>query len=190
MRLTPRSIWLKIMPEPSPLCRKCRSGLGSEGETWCRLCSSASALNELARYRFSSLSHRQLGDEIAVQATRQIQGLTQLDKQVDSQATSLSDRLRNAQERINENQRTVDKTAAPKVRPEGERDRRSGKEHKVKEEEGPDFGSEEEFQEESEEEEPEVRREAKRSLRPVSPPGPPPGRLALGKDKERARSRS
>ena len=198
--MTPRSIWLNSMPEASPLCRKCRSGLCSGEETWCRLCSSASALNEIARYRFTSLSHRELGEEIAIQAVRQIQGITQLDKQVNSQVTSLSDKLRNSQEKLFENQRTVDRTAAAKVKPDGDRERKPDRHLRVKEEtagpreeEAPDYGSEEEdFAEESEEEVREERREvrASGSARPKSPPGPPPGRIALGSDKGRRRSRS
>ena len=182
------------MPETSPLCRKCKVGLCSGEDSWCRICSCAGALNEVARYRFSSLSHRQLGEEIVVQATRQVQALVTLDKQVDSQVTSLSDRLRNAKEKLNENQETVDRTAAPKLKAETERQKlkqfvdtkieRARSSGRHREEEEPDFGDQSDFGEESEEE-PVAR---KGDERPRSPPGPPPGRH--GRERRRSRSRN
>ena len=81
------------MPESGLLCRRCRSGLCGEGETWCQLCSCAHALGEVARNRFSYPTHRALADEIAYQAVRQVRALVEVDRQTHSQVTSLSDRF-------------------------------------------------------------------------------------------------
>lgn len=103
------------MPEGSDLCRKCRAGFCQVGDTWCRLCSSASALGELAKVRFAFDSHRALGEEIIVQAVRNLKALTEVDKQTNSQVVSLSDRLTNAQERTAVAKRSASRPAVSGV---------------------------------------------------------------------------
>ena len=102
------------MPTSGRLCNKCRSGLTSDGDTWCRFCSSVGALNESSRYRYQSLAFRSLAEEVVVQCCRQVQALSQLDRQVHSERTSLSDRLANAKNKLEEVTNQVDRSATPK----------------------------------------------------------------------------
>ena len=102
------------MPSSGALCKKCKSGLAAEGDSWCALCSRATALSEASKHRFSSLAHRALAEEVSVQASRQVRALIQLDRQVDSERTSLNDRLKNAKVKLAEVTNQVDKSAAPK----------------------------------------------------------------------------
>lgn len=88
------------MPETADLCRKCRAGFTQVGDSWCRVCSSAAALSELAKRKFAFEANRALGEEIVVQATRQFRSLVELDKNTQSQVVSLTDRLRNAQDQL------------------------------------------------------------------------------------------
>ena len=101
------------MPTGGLVCRKCKTGLCAEGETWCRFCSSASALGELAKSRFTFPAHRGLAEEVCYQAVRQVRGLIDLDKATNSQVTSLNDRLNNANQKLKEAS-VVERTAAPK----------------------------------------------------------------------------
>lgn len=206
------------MPSSGALCKKCKSGLAAEGDSWCALCSSATALSEASKHRFSSLAHRALAEEVSVQASRQVRALIQLDRQVDSERTSLNDRLKNAKVKLAEVTNQVDKSAAPKsagVRPVAaspgqaapvraeavERD--AGREAPADARppagaaatEDPDFGSES-FEEESEEEEPVRDRtgaeegDKRGTAAPRSPSRPPIPRADPPKKNRRHRSRS
>ena len=204
------------MPSSGALCKKCKSGLAAEGDSWCALCSSATALSEASKHRFSSLAHRALAEEVSVQASRQVRALIQLDRQVDSERTSLNDRLKNAKVKLAEVTNQVDKSAAPKsagARPvaaspgpaapvKAEAVERDAGREALAETRPPasaaaadeaDCGSES-FEEESEEEEP-VRDRAeeesdKRSAVPPRSPSRPPLPRAEPKKKRRHRSRS
>ena len=164
------------MPEGGLVCRKCRTGLCAEGETWCRFCSSAGALSELAITRFTFAAHRGLAEEACFQAARLVRGLVDLDKATNSQVTSLNDRLDNANRRLKEVTVNIEKTATPKS--SASRARESGA---VKEEERgerpkepeADFGSEESYEESEEVKDPEDRT---RPVAPELPPPPPPPR--------------
>lgn len=197
------------MPESGLLCRRCRSGLCGEGETWCQLCSCAHALGEVARNRFSYPTHRALADEIAYQAVRQVRALVEVDRQTHSQVTSLSDRLENSNRRLREVTVSIDKSAQPKRQPSRPREEDTVK-REPREEERPDspqevdYGSEESY-EESGEEEQEAERDPPRvpdvppppppprnpgTERPVSPSEPPRGRESRGhRDRSRSRHR-
>ena len=167
-----------VMPGGGPLCNRCRSGLPSDGDTWCQLCSCASALSEAGKYRFQSLAHRALAEEIVLQASRQVQALVQLDRQVHSERTSLSDRLANTKSRLEEVTNQVNRSAVPKSgggRPPAPRSEpppvkaesgAAGADSKPAGEEV-DFGSES-FEEESEEE---VEAEEDPSLARAAPEG-------------------
>ena len=188
------------------VCQKCRSGLCFEGNRWCQLCSCGSTLSELARVRFNFASHRALAEEVAYQAVRQVQGVIELDKQTNSQVTSLSDRLANSKRRLAEVE-AVANTATPKSagkRPEphraAEREAEGGRERGPVKDEEPDFGEEESFEEYSEEEEVEAedtvaepvdKRPADRPAGHEPPPEPAhPPRRSPARREERARSRS
>ena len=101
------------MPSSGALCKKCKSGLAAEGDSWCALCSRATALSEASKHRFSSLAHRALAEEVSVQASRQVRALIQLGRQVDSERTSLNDRLKNAKGKLAEVTNQVDKSLQP-----------------------------------------------------------------------------
>ena len=179
---------------------KCRSGNCADGDTWCRLCSSAQALSDSGRYKFQSRAHRSLAEELAVQVVRQVDCLITLDKQVQSQTSSLSDRLRNCQSKLSELTDQLDKTAGAKSKP-GKRiaEPQVAAPVKVEKEveEEADFGSESKFEEESEEEgsgetEPAGGRAsgsgvARTDVRPRSPSQPP---RRVAKEAERKVSRS
>lgn len=208
-----RSVWLKpakpVMPGGGPLCNRCRSGLPSDGDTWCQLCSCASALGEAGKYRFQSLAHRALAEEIALQASRQVQALVQLDRQVHSERTSLSDRLANTKARLEEVTNQVNRSAVPKsggARPPAPRSEpppvkaesgAAGADSKPAGEEV-DFGSES-FEEEAEEEvaadeDPSLARGAQEGASASAPAREPrsPSRPPLPRQppKKRKRSRS
>ena len=164
------------MPEGGLVCRKCRSGLCAEGETWCRFCSSAAALSELARTRFTFPAHRGLAEEACYQATRIVRGLVDIDRATNSQVTSLNDRLGNANKRLREVTVEIDKSTAPKALPSRPRESSAVKdEQKTKKgagSEAADFGSEESYEESEAEEETEPPRKDEE----VPPPPPPPAR--------------
>ena len=145
------------MPDGGLVCRKCRTGLCAEGQTWCRFCSSASALSELAKTRFTFPAHRGLAEEACYQAARQVRGLVDLDKATNSQVTSLNDRLGNANRKLREITVDIDRTAAPKSSATRSREAEGIKEEPGKERPGdteaPDFGSEESYEETEVEEE-------------------------------------
>ena len=90
------------MPYSPLTCRKCRVGACAEGDTWCVLCSCLQTLGELSRQRLHVPSFRALAEELVKQTTRQYQAILGLDRQTQSQFTSLTDRLNNAQRRLNE----------------------------------------------------------------------------------------
>ena len=194
------------MPGSGTLCKKCRSGLAVENDSWCLLCSCAQELNEASKHRFASLALRSLAEEITLQTSRQIQGLIQIDRQVNSERTSLSDRLHNAKTKLAEVTNQVDKSAQPKsasVRPGAAGDSKEPpvKAEKAEREESnkapaseADF-DEESFEEESEEEPgtpdrpaaPETA--AKRSEQPRSPSRPPLPRCPPPEQPKRKRKR-
>lgn len=200
------------MPGSGTVCKKCRSGLAAEKDSWCLLCSCASALSEAAKHRFSSLAHRSLAEEITLQTSRQVQGLIQIDRQVHSERTSLSDRLTNAKNKLAEVTNQVERSAQPKsasARPGaagggGDRPVKAEAAEKETVDKAPrseaDFGSES-FEEETEEEEEageeapageveEKKGEAARAEVPRSPSRPPlPRNPPSKKKKKRDRSR-
>lgn len=166
------------MPETSDLCRKCRAGFTQVGDSWCRLCSSATALSELAKRRFSFEANRALGEEIVVQAVRQLRTLVDIDKNTQSQVVSLSDRLRNAQVQLKGT--AVAKRSASKPAERGVKRERSptptARPTPPREEadfEGSEYESEEE---EEREEDREVRGRPSGHLPPPSPERSPPRR--------------
>ena len=181
------------MPTSGRLCNKCRSGLTSDGDTWCRFCSSVGALNESSRYRYQSLAFRSLAEEVVVQCCRQVQALSQLDRQVHSERTSLSDRLANAKNKLEEVTNQVDRSATPKSaggRPQQSRAETGppapAEPARVKSEpagtpaggekdEDVDFGSESDYDESEEEEE----REEDKALADKRPKSPELSRTAL-----------
>ena len=200
------------MPGSGTVCKKCRSGLAAEKDYWCLLCSCASALSEAAKHRFSSLAHRSLAEEITLQTSRQVQGLIQIDRQVHSERTSLSDRLTNAKNKLAEVTNQVERSAQPKsasARPGaagggGDRPVKAEAAEKETVDKAPrseaDFGSES-FEEGTEEEEEageeapageveEKKGEAARAEVPRSPSRPPlPWNPPSKKKKKRDRSR-
>ena len=164
------------MPESGLICRKCRSGLSEEGEHWCKLCSSASALSELGRTRFSYPTHRALAEEVVFQAVRQVRAIVEVDKQTHSQVTSLSDKLEHSNRRLREVTVHIDRSAQPKRQPsrpqETEAVKAEIKEKDTRDQaEEPDFGSEESEEESEEEEGP---RASEAPVAPEAPPPPPP----------------
>ena len=100
---------LGMQPGGALTCRKCRSGLASGGDTWCKFCSCAKTLSDLANHKFHAASFRAFSEESLYQCVRQIQGVIELDKAVQSQVVSLTDRLNNVQSNLNQYS-----TAAPK----------------------------------------------------------------------------
>ena len=84
-------------------CRKCRVGSCQEGDTWCVLCSCIQTLSELAKQRLHVPTFRVFAEELVKQSTRHFQAIiVSLDRQTQSQFTSLTDRLNNAQWSLNE----------------------------------------------------------------------------------------
>ena len=153
------------MPESGPVCSKCRVARSTDSDSWCDFCSGAASLSEAAKTRFHSPAHRRLAEELVVQATRQVRALVTLDRQVQSQTSSLSDRLKNAQVALENSQTQVEKTAVAKKKPVPEKsERKEPARSSVKEEKPEDRPpaeeadyerdeSEESYEEESEEEE-------------------------------------
>ena len=159
------------MPEAGLVCRRCRTGLSRKGDSWCQFCSCASTLSELAKTRFAFPAHRAFAEELIYQTVRQVQCVVDLDKQTNSQVTSLSDRLGNANKKLNEVTCSINRSATPKRAPsrpeEADKVKSENKEPAERhEEEPPDFGSAESYEESSEEEiepkETEVREEVER----------------------------
>lgn len=190
------------MPVGGRLCYKCRSGLPSDGDTWCKLCSSAGALSEAAKHRFQSLAFRALAEEVVCQCSRQVLALVQLDRQVHSERTSLTDRLANTRAKLDEVTCQVDRSAAPKSaggRPQPARASSPPPEPaSVKSEpasgaagddkaEAADFGSESEYEESDEEEEIE---EDKAPAEPKAPAEVKPKSPELDRGARRPRSPS
>ena len=157
------------MPEGGLVCRKCRSGLSEEGEHWCKLCSCAQALSELARTRFAYRTHRSLAEETVFQVVRQVKAIVEVDQQTCSQVTSLSDRLDNANKKLQEVTVHIERSAHPKSLPARPRESAEVK-AEPREGEGDrgeeaDCGSED-IEEESQEEE--IERETERQRGPSS----------------------
>lgn len=191
------------MPESGPLCLKCRVGFSRSGDTWCQLCSCAQSLNTLARSRFHFSTHRSLAEEVAYQAVRTVQALVDVDKGHFSQVTSLSDRLKNAQAKLDEHD-TVAKTAVAKSSPAGPASLHRAPSPLVKRE-APDHspgGESQDYTEGEEEEGPEVDpacegdrgrgpspRTSGGHLRPPLPAGSPPRRESRREPSDRSRSR-
>lgn len=195
------------MPSGELLCRKCHSGTPVEGDSWCTLCSCTQVLSECARNRFHSLAHRALCEELVRQTARQVQAVVKLDRQVRGEVCSLTDRLRNAKDRLAEITNQVTKSASAKSKAEGRERPPSVKREEEKErdrdrrregEERVDYGSESSEEETGDEDRVQAERaegdagpvaapagsgkEAPRS--PSRPPLPP------GEREERERSRS
>ena len=195
------------MPEAGLVCRRCRTGLSRKGDSWCQFCSCASTLSKLAKTRFAFPAHRAFAEELIYQTVRQVQGVVDLDKQTNSQVTSLSDRLGNANKKLNEVTCSINRSATPKRAPsrpeEADKVKSENKEPAERhEEEPPDFGSAESYEESSEEEiepkETEVREEVERKefqpalsgdAAPPEPLLPPRSDKARG-HRERSRSRN
>lgn len=176
------------MPESSELCRKCRAGFCQVGDSWCRLCSSAAALNEIAKHRFSFDSHRCLGEELIVQATRQLKSLVDLDKQTNSQVASLTDRLRNAQDQLKGTAFPKRSASRPLERPV-KRERSPSRPKEQARARDPQEAHESDYtwdyedeEEEDLEHDPPVKRHSGQE-RPAEPVRPPRGRNAEEKDR-------
>ena len=93
------------------------------------------------------------------QTVRQVQGVVDLDKQTNSQVTSLSDRLGKASRKLQEVTNSIDKSATPKRAASRPRETEVVKSEvrertNPKGEASPDFGSAESYEESGEEEEP------------------------------------
>ena len=181
------------MPSGPAVCHKCRSGDCAGSDTWCELCSSASALSEAAKVRFTSKAHRKLAEEICVQAARQVSALISLDRQVQGQTASLSDRLRNAQGKLSELTEQLDQTAGAKSKPKRPIPAVPVQPPvKVEEPEEADYGSEsfaESEEEESEEREATGASGSAVKRTPRSPSQPPPRRKEGPKERKVSRSR-
>ena len=106
------------MPSGDALCRKCHAGPAEEGDSWCAICSGSQLLGESARNRFHSRAHHALCGELVRQTARQVQAVVKLDRQVQGEVCSLSDRLRNAKQQLSEVTNQIKKSAAAKSKAE------------------------------------------------------------------------
>jgi len=196
------------MPQGDPLCKRCHSGSAVEGDTWCSICSCSQLLSDSARHRFYSAAHRALCEELVRQTARQVQGVIKLDRQVQGEICSLSDRLRNTKERLNEITNQVSRSAAAKSKADGrdrlpsvkrEEDNEKDRDRRREPEEKVDFGSES-SEEETGEEDHQPRERPGDDAGPVNPPSdrgkeaprspsraPPPA--PEREERERSRSR-
>ena len=87
---------LKWMSGASPLCTKCRGGSAEAGDTWCLGCRSLEAASNALKGKWWSSAHRQLGEEVLLDAARNLRGLKQLDQGAQSLSDSLNSKLRKA----------------------------------------------------------------------------------------------
>ena len=193
------------MPSGGLICNRCRAGDAEDGDTWCLVCQGAASITEAAKHKFAAPNLRALGGEIVAQASRQLKGLVEIDKQFQSHTASLSDRLAHALKAVGST--TAAKSAPRHPSPRGtlsleprarDQDRSSKAAPLVEpKEEAPDY-DDESFAESGESEEV-VRAghhssgskpERDTALRPRSPDHPPRGREAEKREKARSRSRS
>ncbi len=80
----------------SSACAKCRRGGAAEGDSWCLGCLALENCAASLKGNWWSSSHRRLGEEILVQAAKQLRAVKSLDTSLQSFADSCEARLRKA----------------------------------------------------------------------------------------------
>ena len=83
------------MGSPST-CQKCRRGIAVEGETWCGGCLALDGSLASLKGNWWSSSHRRLGEEILIQAHRQLRAVKALDTSLQSFSDSWESKLKKA----------------------------------------------------------------------------------------------
>ena len=58
----------------SSACAKCKRGGAAEGDSWCLGCSALESAQSSLKANWWSQSHRRLGEEIVIQASKQVEG--------------------------------------------------------------------------------------------------------------------
>ena len=86
-----RFLWMS-----SSACAKCRRGSAAEGDSWCLGCLALENCATSLKGNWWSSSHRRLGEEIVVQAAKQLRAVKSLDTSLQSFADSCEARLRKA----------------------------------------------------------------------------------------------
>ena len=79
-----------------PTCSKCRRAGAVEGETWCGGCLALEGCLSSLRGNWWSSTHRRLGEEILIQAHRQLKAVKSLDTALQSFSDSWEARYRKA----------------------------------------------------------------------------------------------
>eukprot|EP00438_Fugacium_kawagutii_P035341 Skav207490 [mRNA] locus=scaffold334:64582:72053:+ [translate_table: standard] len=80
---------------PSP-CSKCNNSGAGEGDTWCVGCKALEASQSLLKQRWFSESYRRLGEEVLIQAARQLKAVKHLDSGLQSLSDSWESRIKKA----------------------------------------------------------------------------------------------
>ena len=86
-----RDFWMS-----APACAKCRRGGAAEGDSWCLGCLAVENSLSSLKANWWSSSHRRLGEEILVQAAKQLRAVKTLDTSLQSFADSCEARLKKA----------------------------------------------------------------------------------------------
>ena len=86
-----RFLWMS-----SSACAKCRRGSAAEGDSWCLGCLALENSATSLKGNWWSSSHRRLGEEIVVQAAKQLRAVKSLDTSLQPFADSCEARLRKA----------------------------------------------------------------------------------------------
>ena len=180
------------------MCRKCRASECPPGDNWCILCSCAQSLSEVAKHRFFTSAHRSLAEEIGLQAVRQVRSLVTIDRQVQGEQVSLTDRLNNEKRKVQDlneefrglsaQPKSANRRPEPPARASGSvKVERSDREESL----GADYAESEEYGEESEEEATHPRGSETNpgDRAPVSPIDPPKSK-PKSSDRQRSRSRN
>ena len=81
---------------PPPPCAKCRQAGAGEGDSWCVGCRALEKGQQLLQQRWWSAGHRKVGEEVLVQAVRQIAALRGLDCQLQSLNDSWAAKVKKA----------------------------------------------------------------------------------------------
>ena len=77
-------------------CAKCRRGGAAEGDSWCVGCLAVESIHTSLKANWWSSSHRRLGEELVVQAAKQLRAVKNLDTSLQSFADSCEARLKKA----------------------------------------------------------------------------------------------
>ena len=101
----------------SSACAKCKRGGAAEGDSWCLGCSALESAQSSLKANWWSQSHRRLGEEIVIQASKQLRAVKNLDSSLQSFNDSFEARLRKTAAQTGGHQRPPEPPLPPRVAP-------------------------------------------------------------------------